>query len=146
MAGYRLETCRFGAQAGPLRVVLLHEGLGSVALWRDFPARLAARLGEPVLAYSRAGYGQSSPPQGPRDADFMHHEAGVVLPALLRLFGIERPILIGHSDGASIALIHAGSDAGRITGAGRPAGRRRGARAASLRGAGDGARDRQGQG
>ena len=91
--------------------MLLHEGLGSVALWRDFPARLAAQLDEPVLAYSRAGYGQSSLPDGPRDARFMHHEAQVVLPALLQAFDIAQPILVGHSDGASIALIHAGTRA-----------------------------------
>ncbi|MBA3478537.1 MAG: alpha/beta hydrolase, partial [Lautropia sp.] len=59
-AGHRLETRRFGPPEMPLRVVLLHEGLGSVAAWRDFPARLAQRTGEPVLAYSRPGYGQSS--------------------------------------------------------------------------------------
>ncbi len=109
VAGRRLETCRFGPRTGPLRVVLLHEGLGSVALWRDFPARLAAQLDEPVLAYSRAGYGQSPLPDGPRDPRFMHQEAQVVLPALLQAFDIAQPILIGHSDGASIALIHAGS-------------------------------------
>jgi pimeloyl-ACP methyl ester carboxylesterase len=107
VAGHRLETCRFGTSTAPLRVVLLHEGLGSVALWRDFPARLAEQLDEPVLAYSRAGYGESSLPDEPRQASFMHHEAQVVLPALLRVFEIEQPILIGHSDGASIALIHA---------------------------------------
>jgi pimeloyl-ACP methyl ester carboxylesterase len=123
VAGQRLETCRFGKHVGPLRVVLLHEGLGSVALWRDFPARLAAQLDEPVLAYSRAGYGQSPLPAAPRDADFMHHEAQVVLPALLQAFGIAKPILIGHSDGASIALIHAGAArAASRPDAGRPAG------------------------
>jgi pimeloyl-ACP methyl ester carboxylesterase len=122
VAGDRLETCRVGRQVGPLRVVLLHEGLGSVALWRDFPARLAARLDEPVLAYSRAGYGQSSLPQEPRGVDFMHHEARVVLPALLRKFDIPNPILIGHSDGASIALILAGSIRSPAPPTARPAG------------------------
>jgi pimeloyl-ACP methyl ester carboxylesterase len=121
--GNRLETCRFGRQTGPLRVVLLHEGLGSVALWRDFPARLAAQLDEPVLAYSRAGYGQSTLPEGPREPRFMHHEAQAVLPALLQAFDIAQPILIGHSDGASIALIHAGSPPAALPpGAVRPAG------------------------
>jgi len=108
--GHRLETCRFGAPDEALRVVLLHEGLGSVAAWKDFPALLAARIGEPVLAYSRVGYGQSSPPpRAPRDVRFMHHEALAVLPALLQAFAVQQPILVGHSDGASIALIHAGT-------------------------------------
>src|SRR5690606_19875983 len=90
-AGRRLETCRFGSPDAPLRVVLLHEGLGSVAAWRDFPARLAQSIGEPVLAYSRAGYGQSDPLPGPRGPGFMHHEAQVVLPALLRALAIDQP-------------------------------------------------------
>lgn len=116
-AGYRLETRRFGASPAPLRVVLLHEGLGSVAAWRDFPVRLAEHLGESVLAYSRPGYGWSDDPPYPREADFMHREALEVLPALLRSVGIERPVLVGHSDGASIALIHAGSFAPGTPGA-----------------------------
>ena len=122
VAGYRLETCRFGFAQRPLRVVLLHEGLGSVAAWRDFPARLARQIGEPVLAYSRAGYGQSSRLTGARDPASMHHEAQVVLPALLHAFAIEQPILVGHSEGASIALIHAGtfSGEGTRTGGGLP--------------------------
>ena len=92
-------------------LVFLHEGLGSVALWRDFPDRVAARLGARALIYSRFGYGQSDGLTGaipaPRTADFMHREALDVLPALLDQLGIDRPLLIGHSDGASIALIHA---------------------------------------
>ena len=108
MAGQHLEISRFGPTDMPLRVVLLHEGLGSVAAWRDFPYRLARRLGEPVLAYSRAGYGRSSAATAARGVRFMHHEAEVVLPALLHALAVEQPILIGHSDGASIALIHAG--------------------------------------
>jgi pimeloyl-ACP methyl ester carboxylesterase len=113
VAGSRLETCRFGPPHLPLRVVLLHEGLGSVAAWRDFPLRLARQIGEPVLAYSRVGYGDSAALPGVRDMAFMHHEAQVVLPALLSSLGIAQPILVGHSDGASIALIHAGSFDGR---------------------------------
>jgi len=109
VAGHRLETCRYGDSGKALRVVLLHEGLGSVAAWRDFPALLARQLDEPVLVYSRVGYGQSSPLSAPRDAGFMHHEAQVMLPALLRALQVEQPILVGHSDGASIALIHAGT-------------------------------------
>ena len=92
-------------------LVFLHEGLGSVALWRDFPDKVAARLGARALIYSRFGYGQSDGlPGGPparRAPDFMHREALDILPDLLDQLGIERPLLIGHSDGASIALIHA---------------------------------------
>lgn len=88
-------------------LVFLHEGLGCVRMWRDFPDRVCAATGLPGLVYSRFGYGSSSP-TGPRTVRFMHDEAIQVLPALLRELGIPRPILIGHSDGASIALIHAG--------------------------------------
>ena len=88
-------------------LVLLHEGLGSLALWRDFPDKLAGRLGARALIYSRFGYGQSDGLIAPRTSRFMHEEALEVLPALLDEFHIERPLLIGHSDGASIALIHA---------------------------------------
>jgi pimeloyl-ACP methyl ester carboxylesterase len=88
-------------------LVFLHEGLGSVELWRDFPERLAAQTGRRALLYSRAGHGQSDVPDEPRTPRFMHDEALDVLPALLRRHGIERPVLVGHSDGASIALIHA---------------------------------------
>jgi pimeloyl-ACP methyl ester carboxylesterase len=88
-------------------LVFLHEGLGSVALWRDFPDRLAQATGRRALIYSRAGHGASPAPAEPRTPRFMHDEALEVLPALLDRLGIERPLLIGHSDGASIALIHA---------------------------------------
>lgn len=109
VAGHRLECVRI---AGPPRrpaLVFLHEGLGSVALWKDFPERVAGATGQAVLVYSRAGYGRSSPAALPRRPDYMHVEALTVLPALLDRLGIEAPILIGHSDGASIALLHAGS-------------------------------------
>ena len=93
-------------------LVFLHEGLGSVALWRDWPASLCAATGRAGWVYSRRGYGRSSPVADVRGAgrlgpDYMHREALHVLPALLRQCGIERPVLIGHSDGATIALIHA---------------------------------------
>jgi pimeloyl-ACP methyl ester carboxylesterase len=88
-------------------LVFLHEGLGSVELWRDFPDRLAVATGRRALIYSRAGHGRSDVPQEPRTPRFMHDEALDVLPALLRRHGVERPVLVGHSDGASIALIHA---------------------------------------
>lgn len=92
---------------GAATVVMMHEGLGSVSMWRDFPRRLADRIQHRVLAYSRQGYGYSAPLAAPRLPAYMHDEALVVLPALLEKLGIERPILFGHSDGASIALIHA---------------------------------------
>ena len=94
------------AAAGP-PLVFLHEGLGSVALWRDFPDKVARRLGAPALVYSRFGYGQSDGLIAPNTPRFMHDEALDVLPVLLDRLGIARPLLIGHSDGASIALIHA---------------------------------------
>lgn len=102
----RLEYIRIGA--GP-QIVLLHEGLGSVAMWRDFPAALAATTGAEVIAYSRRGYGRSSGLKGPRTLDYMHVEAREVLPAFLKALDIKQPVLLGHSDGASIALIYAGS-------------------------------------
>ena len=89
-------------------LLLLHEGLGSVALWRDFPQRLAAATGRRTLAYSRQGYGRSPPLDGPRRVRYMHDEALEVLPAFRTLHRLDRPVLVGHSDGASIALIHAG--------------------------------------
>ena len=89
--------------------MLLHEGLGCIALWRDLPAQLAASTGCGVLAYSRFGYGASSPCTLPRPLDYMRTEATDILPAVLNAAGITRALLIGHSDGASIAAIHAGA-------------------------------------
>jgi pimeloyl-ACP methyl ester carboxylesterase len=88
-------------------LVFLHEGLGCVALWRNFPDRVAARLHAPALLYSRFGYGGSDGLVARRTPDFMHEEALEHLPRLLDALAIERPLLVGHSDGASIALIHA---------------------------------------
>ncbi len=90
-------------------VVMLHEGLGCVGLWGDFPDRLQKAAGTGVFVYSRAGYGQSSPVKLPRPLTYMHDEAREVLPALLDHIGFERGLLLGHSDGASIAAIYAGS-------------------------------------
>ena len=103
---YRLR--RQGADAAP-SLVLLHEGLGCVGLWGDFPARLAAATGRTVFAYSRAGYGGSSPVPLPRPLDYMQREAKDSLPRVLDAIGFERGALIGHSDGASIAAVHAGA-------------------------------------
>lgn len=106
--GRRMETAEWGPAAGPL-ILLLHEGLGSVSLWRDVPARLAALTGRRVLAYSRLGYGQSDGVPLPRPLTYMHEEARDVLPLVLDAAGAPRVLLVGHSDGASIAAIHAGS-------------------------------------
>ncbi|MEO8738749.1 MAG: alpha/beta hydrolase [Casimicrobiaceae bacterium] len=107
--GVELEYVRVRQERTAPVLVFLHEGLGSVAMWRDFPQRLAASCGCPALIYSREGYGRSAPLAAPRRTDYMHEEALVRLPALLDRLGIAAPILIGHSDGASIALIHAGA-------------------------------------
>jgi pimeloyl-ACP methyl ester carboxylesterase len=90
-------------------LVLLHEGLGCVALWRDLPQLLAAETGCRVFAYSRFGYGRSDPVTLPRPMSYMHDEALDVLPRVLDVAKISRAILIGHSDGGSIAAIHAGA-------------------------------------
>ena len=90
-------------------IVMLHEGLGSVGLWGDFPEKLQAVTGAGVFVYSRAGYGASTPAKLPRPLDYMHTEALDVLPKLLDAIGFRRGLLLGHSDGASIAAIYAGS-------------------------------------
>ena len=90
-------------------LVLLHEGLGCVGLWNDFPAKLQKATGCGVFVYSRAGYGQSGPVPLPRPLSYMHDEARETLPKLLEAIGFQHGLLIGHSDGASIAAIFAGS-------------------------------------
>lgn len=107
--GHRLEYRRIPGDAAKPVLVFLHEGLGSTALWKDFPDAVAAATGSPALVYSRHGYGRSDPLQGPRAVDYMHREALEVLPQVLGALGITAPVLVGHSDGASIALIHAGA-------------------------------------
>src|SRR3569833_1234076 len=90
-------------------ILMLHEGLGSAGLWGDFPEKLQAATGAGVFAYSRAGYGNSTPAKLPRPIDYMHVEALDVLPKLLDQIGFRRGLLLGHSDGASIAAIYAGA-------------------------------------
>jgi len=90
-------------------LVLLHEGLGCVGLWNDFPEKLSATTGAGVFVYSRAGYGASSPVKLPRPLSYMHDEAREMLPRVLDAIGFKRGLLVGHSDGASIAAIYAGS-------------------------------------
>lgn len=110
--GQRLEYRLLLPDSAPAdpTLVLLHEGLGCVDLWRDFPDRLAEATGLRVLLYSRGGYGRSDPVTLPRSPDYMHYEAQQILPEVLDATELERFILVGHSDGGSIALIHAGTE------------------------------------
>lgn len=112
-AGHRLDYLRIspGGEAGADRstLVFLHEGLGSVEMWRDFPARAAAATGCEAVVYSRWGYGKSEPLSGDRGVGYMHDEGLEALPEVLDALGVRRPILVGHSDGGSIALICAGT-------------------------------------
>ena len=112
--GSRLETLWLGpaAEEAPT-LVFLHEGLGCLELWRDFPERLGAALGWGVLVYSRAGYGASDPCPLPRPLDYLEDEGLRVLPQVLAHCGVRRCALIGHSDGASIALVYAGARAAK---------------------------------
>lgn len=96
------------AGSGPA-IVMLHEGLGSVGLWRGFHRDVAAATGRRTVAFSRFGHGRSSPPAARRALDFMHTEAREVLPAVLGALGVDVPVLLGHSDGGSIALLAAAS-------------------------------------
>ncbi|MCW3066994.1 MAG: alpha/beta hydrolase [Solirubrobacterales bacterium] len=107
VSGGRVETLDLPGDPTGAPIVLLHEGLGTVWLWRGLPERLAAATGRRTVAFSRFGHGESDPPPRPRTPSFMHEEAGEALPELLAALGIERPVLVGHSDGASIALLHA---------------------------------------
>lgn len=107
----RLEYQWHGRQRGNTpTLVFLHEGLGSVAMWKDFPEQVVAATGLPALLFSRQGYGCSDPYPLPRAVGYMHDEALEVLPRVLEAANIEQAILIGHSDGGSIALIHAATD------------------------------------
>lgn len=123
--GIGLEMAHIDGPAHRAPLVFLHEGLGSVAMWhqrgRHWPTELCLATGRAGWVYSRRGYGQSDPVadvRGPprwqgawhigrHEPDYMHHEAWKVLPALLQQLGVQRPVLVGHSDGASIALLHA---------------------------------------
>lgn len=117
LPGGRVEYRWIGQKQSVLRdvdqpvLVFLHEGLGCIALWKEFPDQVAEVTGLPALVYSRVGYGGSDPCVLPRPLTYMHDEAKIELPALLSALGIGRHILIGHSDGASISLIYAGSGA-----------------------------------
>ena len=109
-AGHSLHYERIEGEAGKPPLVFLHEGLGSIRQWRDFPAKLCAATGCAGFVYDRYGYGQSDVLAEPRrTVRFMHDEGLTVLPELLTASSLKNPILVGHSDGASIALIHAGA-------------------------------------
>jgi pimeloyl-ACP methyl ester carboxylesterase len=111
--GRRLEYRRIAAtRPATPALVFLHEGLGSVSLWRDFPDRLAQATGCGTVVYSRYGYGRSDVLEAPHKVDYMHREAREVLPELLDKLGILDPLLVGHSDGASIALLYASTHPG----------------------------------
>lgn len=116
MRGHKLEVQRIAGSGKAARtLVFLHEGLGSLAMWRDFPRSAAVATGCAAVVYSRYGYGRSDVLSEPRAVDYMHVEATEVLPELLARLEIPDPVLVGHSDGGSIALIHAATRDG-VTG------------------------------
>lgn len=115
-AGRRVEALHIASTGNEPVLVFLHEGLGSLALWKDVPQELARRTGCAALVYSRYGNGFSEPLHEPRDVTYMHEEAERALPDLLDAFEVRRAVLIGHSDGASIALIAAAQIGARIAG------------------------------
>lgn len=109
VAGRTVETAQWPGDEQRAAIVMLHEGLGSVGLWRDFPEALQRATGRRVIAFSRFGHGHSQVSPWPRDMiGFQHREALTMLPELLEVLEVREPLLVGHSDGASIALIHAG--------------------------------------
>ena len=115
--GHWLEAARVDARDSTLpTIVMLHEGLGSVSHWKDFPGLLAHATGAGVFLYSRYGHGGSDALQESRPVTYMHHEAQVVLPEILQKAGIARPLLLGQSDGASIAILYAGIFPGAAAG------------------------------
>jgi len=119
-AALRIEYEWVGATDADAPVlVFLHEGLGSVAMWRDFPARLCTAAGLRGLVYSRPGYGRSTPRRTDEKwrPDFMHRQAREVLPALLQALDVKQPWLFGHSDGGSIALLYAAAFPAALRGA-----------------------------
>src|SRR5258708_24786509 len=105
--GKRVETLRYPPRGNKRTIVMLHEGLGCVSMWKDFPEQLAKSTGCGVLVYSRYGHGKSERLAEKRSADFMHREAQVVLPELLARCEIKAPILLGHSDGGSLSILYA---------------------------------------
>jgi pimeloyl-ACP methyl ester carboxylesterase len=115
VSGARLEYRHTRGRTGRPTLVFLHQGLGAARSWRKVAPALAARTGCGTLVYSRRGYGKSSPFDGPFTPRLLHDEALAVLPAILRARGVTDPLLVGHSDGAGIALIYAGAPVGHVT-------------------------------
>src|SRR5260370_4908100 len=110
---YRYEQ---PAAAGGIDLVMLHEGLVSVSMWRDFQEQLARATGCRTLVYSRHGYGRSSPLDAPRRVDYMLEEARVWLPAVLKRMGARKPVLLGHNDRASMGFIHVPTSQCKLSG------------------------------
>ncbi len=102
-----LEVCQWRQAEARQTIILLHEALGSVSYWKDFPARLAASTHCNVIAYARAGHGDSEGPLEPRSASYYQRQIDTVLPRLLEQFGLCEPVLYGHSEGAMIAFLYA---------------------------------------
>jgi pimeloyl-ACP methyl ester carboxylesterase len=116
LVGGTVEWAALDGDTGRAPLLLLHEGLGSITQWREFPHLLGEATGRRVVAYARFGYGGSGPALLPRPAGFMHTEAMEVLPELVERLGLDRPVLVGHSDGASIALIASATHAVEVEG------------------------------
>lgn len=109
--GIRLEYLRLSSihqREGAPAIIFLHEGLGSVSMWRDFPQQVADAAGCEAIVFSREGYGKSGPEPAPRTPRYLHRQGIEVLPALIDALKLDRPLLLGHSDGGSIALLCAG--------------------------------------
>ncbi|WP_421866136.1 alpha/beta fold hydrolase [Motiliproteus sp.] len=115
-AGLYVRRGRQSAPESPVTLVFLHEALGSIAQWRDFPQQLAERCGCDVLIYERIGHAGASSLELPRPDDYLVYEGEVVLPQLLERLEIEQAVLVGHSDGGSIALVGAASVPDRVRG------------------------------
>jgi pimeloyl-ACP methyl ester carboxylesterase len=107
--GFKIEIKVISHKFNLEPIIFLHEGLGSIALWKDFPLRVAKATGRDIILYSRIGMGKSSPIKENRKLSYMHDEAKIYLPQIIKYLNLPEVILFGHSDGASIALIYAGS-------------------------------------
>ena len=115
LRGGEVDVVRIDGDETLPSLVFLHEGLGSIGLWRDFPQSVARSTARAATVYSRFGYGWSDPFPWPRGPDYMHREALEALPELLDSLAVDAPVLVGHSDGASIALIYAGQSGRRVS-------------------------------